>query len=459
MRAWITTLTGPLETVTPVGWTAIGIAVLLFALYAWISIRRRRSLEAGTSVDKADRLLLFFALAFVAVIFGSFMIGTFEGSSAFGVDKLGWTNWQKAVPWGSLDAGSIGFSLLAIRAIRKERSPKPALRVVFLTAGMSATIQMMEGGKEHHWQAGLFLAFLAGVSAYALHIVIDQLRKVGHVAVDMRVRKYPPFGMRWLTSLPSTLCAWLAWVNYPPLRITPTVANALVHLDSVRAAKRARMVERPIWWIVQPWLYASRTEQSRAELVAESVRLTEQVRERTESLSAANRDHEHREQELREQAERDLSAAVQAARTETEQFVRGQAEQTIAGLREQIERLEVRRAPDPRPQRTGQVPVRPKAEVSALIGDEQIAKALFRDFAEQTEQAARNGTRTPGRGWVERNGGCHMRQALRVLDMLENRFAEQNRTGREQASGQFGEPNSEQSGADDPEREQVAIAL
>jgi TRAP-type C4-dicarboxylate transport system permease small subunit len=464
MPSWLTTLIAQIETVTPAGWTAIGIAVLLFALYAFVSVRRRLALKAGTSVDKADRLLLTFALAFVAVIFGSFMIGTFEGSSAFGIDKLGWTNWQRAVPWGSLDAGSIGFSLLAIRAIRKERSPKPALRVVFLTAGMSATIQMMEGGKEHHWQAGLFLAFLAGVSAYALHIVIDQLRKVGHVAIDVRVRKYPPFAMRWLTSMPSTLCAWLAWVNYPPVRITPTVVNALAHLESVRAAKRARMTERPIWWFVQPWLYASRIvadverlssalDANRTEATVESVRVAERISELNRELNSAR--------ELvaeRERTEQNLLAQFAAERTEAERTNRTEAERaelTISALRTEVAELSARRTEPINPRRSEPPVNRTKSQsVGTLVSDAEIANRLQGWFGEQTEATGKQ----PTRYRIELTAPCSSRQADRVLILLANRYDELksepngtvNRGGRE--PNRTGEPT-----ADDLDHELIEL--
>lgn len=417
MPRWIADLVSPvagqLESVTPIGWTAISACLAAVILRGYIKLRRR--VRPANPSDRTDRALLIAALFFVAVIFASFAIGTFEGAAAFASDQLGWRHWMQVIPWGALDASTLGFGLFAVRALIRKRSPRRPLRIAYLSAAMSATIQMMQGGKEHHWQAGVFLAFLAVMMGTALDVVIDQLRGTHVEIADERVRIRPPFGLRWLTS-PTTLPAWLAWTNYPPEGLEPTVANGLRHLETVRAAKRARMAGRPMWWAIQPWLYASRlaarVEAERAEHIAESARLADDAARRAEQVA------EHI---------RDLTARVERAeiRAETaEQDARADAEQEITDLREQIR--EGRRVATARPAQRGteRPPSSRAPQVAATSAlDEQIVEKLLGPFTEQAEQ---NGS-LPTRYWVQQNGSCWPRQAARVLDLLASRYAESKR--------------------------------
>lgn len=423
MSAWITTLeqTAPLYV-----WIASAAATVVLMVVIIRAVRRQRAAEP--SAERMSRLQLIGALAFSSVVIAAFMIGTFEGGVAFAHDMLGWNDWRRVIPWGSFDAASIGFSLFAIRAIGRGRSPRAAMRVVYLSAASSACVQLMEGGGLHKWQGGLFLAALAATSAMVLHNIMDQLS--GRATIKQVDDEKLRFGKRWFTSMPSTLCAWLAWTNFPDETLAPTVPNALRHLKAVRATKRAEMSARPGWRFVQPWLYANRmaaaAEQVRAELAAEQTRADD--------------------------ANRNLSAAVQTARAEGEQVARAYAEQTIETLRTEIRDLNNDRASRVTVRRSEPMPARRTAqEVTKLATDDQLIKDLFATFSEQTAKAEQNGTRAPGRYWVEQNGGVASRQANRVLDGLLKCFAEQNRSGREQAPGQVGEQASEQT--DDPDRE------
>jgi hypothetical protein len=111
-------------------------------------------------------------------------------------------------------------------------------------------------------------------------VFLDQFRKGAELG------RYPKFGARWMTYLPNTACAALAWVNHPTDRYDltdavtgkpkpPSIAQAVEHLDEVRTRKReaatARRIDRSLTggWTLRPWtrardltvaLAASRTE-------------------------------------------------------------------------------------------------------------------------------------------------------------------------------------------------------
>lgn len=416
-----------LAAIAPLGvWIAGGVGAVVFTAVLVRLIRKQRATQPDA--ERMSRLQLIGALAFSAVVVASFVIGTFEGGVAFADHYLGWDNWRRVIPWGSFDASSMAFSLFAIRAIGRGRSPKRAMRVVYASAGASACVQLLEGGDLHTWQGGAFLAALAVGSTMVVHSVIDQIRgKEALVGEEEKLR----FRKRWLTSFPSTVCAWLAWTNFPPENLAPTVRNALRHLEEVRAGKRARMTERPAWWAIQPWLYASRiarnAEQLRAEHIAESARLaddsariTEQVAEHIRELSARLAAADSRAHV----AEQDAIRREHNARVETEQAVRAEAEQELAELREQLR--EGQRVMPPRSARTEST--RPAArragQVSATSAlDEQIVEKLLGPFSEQADQTGS----VPSRYWVQQNGSCWPRQASRVLDLLSARYTESKR--------------------------------
>src|SRR5574343_369963 len=214
-------------------------ALLVLALLALV--RKWNRITGG----REHKRLLYSAVIACSVVLTAFAIGTYEGASAFARAQLGWTDWRSIIPWAALDAASFGFGLFWIRAGLRGSNPSRPRRVVYLCAGFSATLQMIQGGDQRRWQAGLFLAFLAAIGALILHTLVDQLRDA-EVADEAVWAKTPPFGLRWLTYAPNTLCAFLAWINHPPVGLTPTVGNAVTHLSRVRAGKAAASSRLPL---------------------------------------------------------------------------------------------------------------------------------------------------------------------------------------------------------------------
>lgn len=255
-------LPGSLASVPTAVWVVAVAQVVMVVVGAVVLVRaRRRSTTAASATSRRAMPLLVLALLFCSVVLAAFVIGTYEGSTAFAADKLGWGNWRKVIPWAALDAGGFGFGLFWIRAVAMRRSPVRPRRVVYVCAGFSAFLQMIQGGQNHRWQAGLFLAFLAAIGGLILHTLVDQLRD-GDEQDEADWHKHPPFGLRWLTYTPNTLRAWLAWINFPAAEGTvPTVSNALANLDRVRAGKlaatAARLMERgrfSRWTMIAPWV-------------------------------------------------------------------------------------------------------------------------------------------------------------------------------------------------------------
>lgn len=432
-------------------WAIAATEAVLLGVVVGVVLHARRKAKAPDSDSTSDgqdsapdtTALLVIALALCSVVLGAFIVGTYEGSTAFAIDKLGWNNWRKVIPWAALDAGGFGFGLLWIRAVILKRNPVRPRRVVYLCSGFSATLQMIQGGTKHAWQAGLFLAFLAVIVGLVLHTLVDQLRDSGLIEEDWH--KHPPFGLRWITYFPNTFAAFLAWVNHPaPEGTDPTVANALANLAQVRAdklaASAARLADRgrfDRWTMIAPWVRPRQitavitSVETKAAATVEQVRadLTEQITkvlgeqaaatERADSLAAElNR--------LRESLPQQITAADHAAREQ----VSADYEQALSDLREQVEREQRARAETERrlAARTEQTRQRQSGgdqrksapQVSQLRSDDEIAKGLFKAYREQMER----GDGPLSRYRVEVDGECATRQANRVLELLANRYAE-----------------------------------
>jgi hypothetical protein len=419
---------------------AAGGWALLVAAVAALIYRRRDS----DTRSRQQTVLLICGLVFSAVVLAAFAIGTFEGGTAFAADRLGWKDWRKVIPWASLDAASVGFSLFAIRAVMLSRSPRPARRVVYLTASFSAGVQLTQGGSQHHWQAGAFLAFLALIGYKVLDTVVEQLRDAEED--ETAYLKSPKFGLRWLTYPTNTLCAWLAWQNFPPSEGTkPTILNAADNLSRVRGDKLARLLSRPRrprWAAVLPWVYASRitsaltAQTARADEHAQTVqtlradvdRLTEQAA-RAEAAHAELTDAAQTVQALRAQAEQMAAQlAEQTLRADTEQAARTAAEQAAESLRARLAAAPAstgtpRQAGGNRGATSANGSASGPARVEAAVGtlDEQIADDLWPTYRKAMEQNGAPMTRYR----VEQDGACRSRQAERVLGLLASRWAEQ----------------------------------
>jgi hypothetical protein len=431
-------------------WLLVGVeTVVLLGALLIAGMKRHRP-----AVDRKARVvtgLLVAGLLFAMVVLAFFMIGTYEGSTAFAADRLGWKDWRKIIPWGSLDAGAMTFSLFAIRAVLLERDPRRALRIVFCLAGLSALLQLTQGGSGHHWQAGIFLSALAMLGSLVLHGIADQIQPSDE-AIDAH-RKSPSFGIRWMTDLPGTLCAWLAWHNYPPAAdIERTVADGLENLRRVRADKLARLLARPAaprWAVIFPRRYGRKM---RAALAAEAARTAEltaaldlsaqtvqTLRADLETLTvqAARADAVQAElhgtvqtvQALRAQAEQMAAQlAEQTLRADTEQAARLAAEQDVQTLRARAAATPNGNSGSPagrtyRAATSANGKPAGVATVEAAVGtlDDTIADGLWPAYRAGMEQ-----TGTPmSRYRVEQDGACRSRQAERVLTLLANRWAAQ----------------------------------
>jgi hypothetical protein len=476
MPSWLSTLTGlagdQLGSISPPGWITIGLAGCWVFIRRVLAYRREPKRDKKDRAERINRAILIAAIALMTVVFASFVIGTLQGSKNFAVDKLDWVDWMKFIPWGALDAGSLGFSLFSVLAVRMGKSPVKAMKIAAIFATASGLVQLSEGGQKHLLVAGAFLAFLAIMLAVGLHTITDLIHHAGIKIEDVRERKYPPFGIRWITSFPSTLCALLAWANHPVDGLRPTRVNSLEHLENVRAAKRARMLGRPWWWWLNPYLYASRAtgnldewitrvrvvrdesaaaaalsdlalaernaelETNRTEALAESVRAAERISELNRELNSAR--------ELiaeRERTEQNLSAQFAAERAELELKSRAAAERAelaISALRTEIDELNARRTEPAVRRRPELAATRVKQQsVGTLVSDAEIANRLQKWFGEQTELTGK----PPTRYRIELTAPCSSRQADRVLLLLANRYAAQNAAPNRTENGSSREPN------------------
>jgi hypothetical protein len=470
-----------LDGTTP-AWTwlvVVGQALLVLGLAALVARRGRTG-----HVDRATRIengLLAAGLVFAVVVLGFFMIGTYEGSTAFAADRLDWRDWRKIIPWGSLDAGALTFSLFAIRAVMKGRDPRRSLRIVFALAGLSATLQLTQGGSGHHWQAGLFLGALALLGSLVLHGIADQLQPSDE-AIDAH-RKSPAFGIRWITDFPGTLCAWLAWHNYPPAAdIDRTIAGALENLRRVRAGKLAALLARPTaprWAVIAPRRYARQLRAAHAEATAAAANLTVELTsvqtaradehtlyaqnlqalraELSDATAQAQRAHaaqtalETAAQTIRADLEDQLRTAAQAHRAEGAQAARAEAAQEIDSLRAQLAAAR-RSASQPTDAKTS---AKAKAqEVTHLRDDDEVADAMWDDFCAFMEET---GTPLP-RYRVQKGAPTNSRQAERVVGILVRRYSEKFGDATAQGAAQAGAHTPAQTGraeSDDQEDSSV----
>lgn len=410
-------------------WYLVG-GQFLISGAALIWVHRRKLAAATTTGNAENRLataLLLAALTFCSVVLAAFVVGTYEGSTAFAADKLGWLDWRKPIPWATLDAAGFGFGLLWIRAVVLVRSPLRPRRVVYLCAGFSALLQMIQGGQNHKWQAGMFLAFIAVIGGLVLHTLVDQLRASSHD--DAAWHRNPPFGLRWITYFPGTLCAWLAWINYPPVDGTkPTVANAVTHLTHVREIKaetkqsgqvRADRSGRPGQVLPGP---ADRVNgHTPGQVLLPTLSATP---DRTPGQNPVLRGQVppgQGGQAVTGQADRSAGqvqpgqADRRPARTGG-QNLSAPPGQTLPG---QGGPNPVRPAIPPRAETAGQVPG--QQEQGGQKSDEEIADSLYDEYCVSMNLDGKPLSRYR----VETVGRCRQRQANRVLSALADRWTEQ----------------------------------
>lgn len=359
------TVEGALGHVPTIAWVVALAGVTVTALITLpIAKRRIRAAGAGKAVDLRDRLLLVGALAPAGGFWLAVLLGSARGLTAFGRDDLRWTDgWEYLVPL-TLDGVAIAFGLLAFRAVRKNRNPDRAVRVAWGAMIASAAINF---GHEAGLANGSYLGgFYLGLMSLLGMLIFDELLAQFEDGTGEVRRKNPKYGLRWLTWPSNTVCAWVAWRNYPPADgTTATVAASVQHLEQVRAVKRARRVAEaqagtasPWWTPILPWLRvrqleaigeAERTagDTRRAELTAQA----DAVRADVERAGAAHRAELQAlrsatvEAVERVRAELAEQVAVLAAERDAERVARLRAEQATEQARsDAAEHLEQLRA-------------------------------------------------------------------------------------------------------------------
>jgi hypothetical protein len=235
------------ERMPPGVWVALLAGNVVMTLGTWSAARRRLRWAGeragdpqvihGREARRRDTALTVAALIPAGLFWAMVLAGSFHGLIAFGRSVLGWHDgWEYLVP-GTLDGVSVTFAFLAFRAVRMQKAPDRCYRVVWGAAVASATVnfayEYTHSG--HNLIAGGYLALLSLFAMVMLHEFLAQFEE-GAAYVK---RSSPKFGLRWITWPSNTLCAAIAWRNYPPTEGTEaTVLNAVANLDRVRALKQ-----------------------------------------------------------------------------------------------------------------------------------------------------------------------------------------------------------------------------
>lgn len=312
-----------LDTVPTLAWVALVIVMTALTLLA-VPFLRTQAFKAGTrhgkkqltDEDRRDRRLLIAAMVPASLFWVAVIVGSGRGLIAFGREDLHWKDgWEFLVPF-TLDGVAISFTLLAFRAVKKQLNPDRAIRIAALAMIASAGINFLHevGGSK------LGAGYLAILSLLGM-LIVDELLGQFELGAEVDVRrKNPKFGLRWLTWPTNTMCAWVAWRNYPPAEaLKATVGNAVLHLETVRRQKvtrNAQQIDSPVWWMrLAPWAHVhalrialdsqrrvsganltdltntvsdltSRLEQQRSRFEAERSRSAERIRSLETNLEA-----------------------------------------------------------------------------------------------------------------------------------------------------------------------------
>lgn len=447
--SWLDRVTGVLDMVP--GWVwAVALATLTILTVVLLPWARAQAFKAGRRTaghDKSDAkgTALFIAAMLPAAFFWlAVLAGSFRGLAGFGKDTLGWTDgWEFLVPL-TLDGVAISFAFLAFRAVRAERSPQRAIRIVMGAAAASALInyghEVTHGGSR---LGGAYLGLLSVLGMLIFHEFLDQFTE--GAAYVQRVN--PSFGMRWITWPSNTLCAWIAWRNYPPTPLPADASDAqkmwwgsvnhsVAHLSVVRRAKRiARFaadvadarLSAPWWMRLAPWarvrqLGAALTEQTaateaqkaefreiaerldrvvaeHAQVVAEAERLAEQL-----AQSEAERDRAEQRSRIAEQTAEGIRSTaaerLEQVRAEAaERLHRQQSEhaQQLASLRSEITPAAARNG------RSNVTPFRRSKPVSRTATDDGALADMFAEHPEPDyEWRDREVNRITGAGFSSR---------------------------------------------------------
>lgn len=254
------------------GWAWLTLAVVLFVA---LLVMRHRLYNAYRTTpakagDKPSRLF-YATVAVAAIVWGGIFAASGKNVVGWTRDTLGWEDGWEYVPLAGLDGIAIVFAIVMFAAVQAGRSASRAYRIVWSSTLMSSGIGFVHGyGDEGGLAAAVILSYFALASMAVLHELLDLFRSTTEKKAP-RVR--PPFGLRWVTCFPNTLCAALAWENHPPRPLPAnateeqtawwgSVRHAIAHLEVVRRAKRiaryrvdavAAMLPAPWWARVWPW--------------------------------------------------------------------------------------------------------------------------------------------------------------------------------------------------------------
>jgi hypothetical protein len=324
-NGWLDHITAWTDTIPSSTWA---ITLALLTLFTLVSLpwARAQSYKAGqrasgNNTTRKGTALFVAAMVPAAFFWLAVLAGSFRGLAGFGTDTLKWKDgWEYLVPL-TLDGIAISFGFLAFRAVSAGRSPERANRVVMATAAASALInyghEVSNGGSK---LGGGYLALLSVLGMLIFHEFLDQFTE--GTAYIQRVN--PKFGLRWITWPSNTVCAWIAWRNYPPTPLTAkpsdaqkrwwgSVNHAVAHLNTVRRAKRvalydtdrqARATDAPVWLVKVPAvrkLTATLTVQQ-AEMAEMSARLDRVAADFTAEKRRADAAVERAEEQARNAA-------------------------------------------------------------------------------------------------------------------------------------------------------------
>jgi len=232
------------ETVVP-AWIAAALGVATIAMLLGVVLlmaRSKRAQQSHTTRDeKVLRRLFIAALIPTLVVIGAVMGISFVGLSSFARHDMGWHSWISLIVPLSLDGISITFGFWAFVAVKRGRHPGRSEKIVYVGALISAWINFNHGRQEWTGAAGIYLGFLSLASAWMFHELLSQFMDAQQALPQAHRNGTPMFGERWLWAPWSTLMARRAWVVYPPTPdVKPTAANALTHLETVRASRATR---------------------------------------------------------------------------------------------------------------------------------------------------------------------------------------------------------------------------
>lgn len=400
---------------------------------------------------RRDKQLLAATIIPAALFWIAVLIGSGRGLTGFGEDTLHWHHgWQILVP-ATLDGVAVTFAFLAFRALWKKRNPDRARRIVW---GATASSAFLNFAHELIKPDGAILGalYLGILSIFCMALLDEFLRQFEEGAGYIK-REKPVFGLRWITLAYPTLCAWLAWTNYPPELPAPTfdtdgreipapitVGMAIAHLDRVRTKKAEQRNERdarrstlPTWTRLAPWVRARklqaildrtlRTSTAERRVLEDNLRSEMERRVAAASTSASNQlaEAEARMEQLRRSMEAtterrltEVSTSTSTALTEAEdrmeELARRLAEATgRADAAEQARRAEA------------EASARVAGQLEAVLQEKGGASKAVAELRRRESELQEKAARASGALEAER---ARVTEASRVTSDLQAALAE-----------------------------------